>query len=290
MRLKTVYIFLILFLLPGELLSAASNDVRNECLRIANKLASVGYDECIQRDLQASGGQSVNSLPVLIKEYPQLPGYREMPGRILLVGGMHGDEYASVSVIFKWMRILDLHHSGRFHWHIVPLLNPDGLLQRDSQRVNANGVDLDRNFPVPAANDQDAHRYWVEQTGSDPRLFPGEHPASEPETRWLIQEIDSFKPDVIVALHAPYSRVDYSGTANDLYKIGHLEMNLPGTRPASLAYYAGVTRNIPIITIELPFAEIMPTSNQVNEIWLDLMKQLDQQFPDTAITRTNQDH
>ena len=289
MQLKTVYILLLLFFLPVELASAASNDVRSECLRISNKLASVGYDECIQRDLQASDGRSVNNLPVLIKEYPQLPGHREMTGRILLVGGIHGDEYASVSVIFKWMRILDLHHSGKFHWYIVPLLNPDGLLQKNSQRVNANGVDLDRNFPV-SADDQDPYQYWVEQTGSDPRLYPGEHPASEPETRWLIQEIDSFKPDVIVALHAPYDRVDYPGIAKDSYKIGHLDLNLPGTWPASLANYAGVTRNIPIITVELPFAEIMPTSSQVNEIWLDLMKRLEQQFPDTAITRTNPGH
>ena len=142
MQSREVYIFLLLLLLPGELLSATTNDLRNECLRISNKLASVGFDECMQRNLQDSNGRSVNNTPVLIREYAQQPDHGESTGHVLLVGGIHGDEYASVSVIFKWMKILDLHHSGKFHWHIVPLLNPDGLLQKDSQRVNANGVDL----------------------------------------------------------------------------------------------------------------------------------------------------
>ena len=270
-------------------MATPASEVRDECLRISNKLASVGFDECMQRDLQISDGRSVNNTPILTREYPPLPGRRKPLGRVLLVGGIHGDEYSSVSVIFKWMKILDLHHSGKFHWHVVPLLNPDGLLQKDSQRMNANGIDLDRNFPVPD-NDQEAYRYWVEKTGSDPRLYPGEHSSSEPETRWLVKEIDSFKPDVIVSVHAPYDMVDYPGPANVPHKIGHLSLNLPGTWPASLARYAGVTRNIPIITIELPFAEIMPTFNQVNDIWLDLVKQLDQQLSDTALTQTNQDY
>ena len=277
MHSREVYIFLLLLLLPGELLSATTNDLRNECLRISNKLASVGFDECMQRNLQDSNGRSVNNTPVLIREYAQQPDHGESTGHVLLVGGIHGDEYASVSVIFKWMKILDLHHSGKFHWHIVPLLNPDGLLQKDSQRVNANGVDLDRNFPVPG-HDQEVYRYWVEKNASDPRLYPGEHPASEPEIQWLIQEIDSFKPDVIVALHAPYNKFDYPGAAKDTYKIGHLDMDLAGTWPGSLAYYAGVIRNIPIISVELPFAEIMPTSSQVSDIWLDLIDQLKRQL------------
>ena len=270
-------------------MAAAASEISDECLRISNKLASVGYDECMQRDLQISDGRSVNNTPILTREYPPLPGRRKPLGRVLLIGGIHGDEYSSVSVVFKWMKILDLHHSGKYHWHIVPLLNPDGLLQKDSQRVNANGVDLDRNFPAPDS-DQEAYRYWVENTGSDPRLYPGEHLSSEPEIQWLVKEIDSFKPDVIVSLHAPYDMVDYPGTANVPHKIGHLNLNLPGTWPASLARYAGVIRNIPIITIELPFAEIMPTFNQVNGIWLDLVNRLDQQLSETAVTQTKRDY
>lgn len=287
MQLKTIYICFLLFLLPGALAAASASEISDECIQISNKLASVGYDECIQRDLQTSDGRSVNDIPILTREYPPLPGHRKPLGRVLLIGGIHGDEYSSVSVVFKWMKILDLHHSGKFHWHIVPLLNPDGLLQKDSQRMNANGIDLDRNFPVPGS-DQEAYRYWVDKTGSDPRLYPGEQLSSEPEVQWLVKEIDSFKPDVIVSLHAPYDMVDYPGTENVPHKIGHLNLNMPGTRPGSLARYAGVTRNIPIISIELPFAEIMPTFNQVNDIWLDLVKRLDQQLSDTAVTQTDQ--
>jgi murein tripeptide amidase MpaA len=31
----------------------------------------------------------------------------------------------------------------------VPVLNPDGMLAAKPRRVNANGVDLNRNFPTP---------------------------------------------------------------------------------------------------------------------------------------------
>jgi len=134
------------FILPLCLIGAgialqadpAEEKAAGECLRIGNKLGSVSYSECMARGLHLSGGVSVNGAPILIKEYPPLK--RRTPlGRVLLVGGIHGDEYSSVSVVFKWLQTLDQHHSGLFHWHIVPLLNPDGLLQDDSARMNANG-------------------------------------------------------------------------------------------------------------------------------------------------------
>lgn len=68
---------------------------------------------------------------------------------MLLFGGIHGDEYSSVTIVFKWLSILDRYHSGLFHWRVVPLLNPDGLLRGRSQRMNHRGVDLNRNFPTP---------------------------------------------------------------------------------------------------------------------------------------------
>ena len=85
-------------------------------------------------------------------------------GRILVIGGIHGDEYSSVSVVFKWMDILNIHHSGLFHWHFIPLSNPDGLLQPSSQRQNARGVDLNRNFPCPVYGDHPDGQAWQPET------------------------------------------------------------------------------------------------------------------------------
>ena len=167
-----------------ELTEPSTHDedgVAEICRRIGNKLASVSFEECMDRELGPSGGLAVSGTPILVKEYPPLPS-RQARGRVLLVGGIHGDEYSSVTIVFKWMAILDRFHSGLFHWRISPLMNPDGLLRRHSQRMNANGVDLNRNFPCP--NWHEATRdYWVRRTSSNPRRYPGTEPLSEPESR-----------------------------------------------------------------------------------------------------------
>ena len=76
------------------------------CQWIANKLASVGLNECLNQELIESESRSVEDIPILYKEYPPLPR-REPLARVMLFGGIHGDEYASVSIVFKWMNILN---------------------------------------------------------------------------------------------------------------------------------------------------------------------------------------
>ena len=291
MRMKTF-----LLLLGGIITSlnlyaettAPEQSVEHECKRIANKLASVNYEECLGEDLQLSNGMSVNKAPILLKEYPPLLDRRRPLGRVLLIGGIHGDEYSSVTIVFKWMRILDEHHSGLFHWHVVPLVNPDGLLQKHSQRMNAHGVDLNRNFPTPDWENEST-QYWIEKTGRDPRRYPGENAVSEPETQWLVQEINSFKPDVIVTVHAPHGIVDYDGPKDAPYKLGRLYLSLLGTYPGSLGRYAGVSRQIPVVTVELPYAGIMPKPKEVNDIWLDLVKWLTTHLPVEPPARITQE-
>ena len=258
----------------GETPEAETTDpMDSECQRIGNKLGSVDYAECIDRKLLTTDGNSVLGAPILYKEYPPLPEKRLPLGRVLLIGGIHGDEYSSVSIVFKWMRTLDKYHSGMFHWHIIPLLNPDGLLRRNSQRMNENNVDLNRNFPMHDWENS-TRDYWINTTYRDPRLFPGLGPLSEPESKWLVQEIDAFQPDVIVSVHAPHALVDYDGPKDGPHKLGKLYLQLIGTYPGSLGNYAGVQRKIPVVTIELPYAGIMPTAGEISGIWSDLVKWL----------------
>ena len=260
--------------------------VEQECQRIGNKLGSVSVQDCRDAELTVTSGRSNNNAPILLKEYPPLPT-RNPLGKVLLVGGIHGDEYSSVSIVFKWLRTLDIHHSGMFHWNIVPLLNPDGLLQRKSQRVNANDIDLNRNFPVDDWENT-ALAHWKNYRGSNPRYYPGERPLSEPESRWLVEHIDRFQPDVIVAVHAPYGVVDYDGPRNGPYKLGRLYLNLLGTYPGSLGNYAGIKRKIPVVTIELPYAGIMPTSQEINSIWRDMIRWLMRNITEEAYNNSLQ--
>jgi predicted deacylase len=92
---------------------------------------------------------------------------RKPLGRVLLMGGIHGDEYSTVSIVFKWMDTLNEYHSGLFHWKVTPLLNPDGLLTEGrAQRQNGRGVDLNRNLSSKDWDDL-ALKYWEKRSAQN---------------------------------------------------------------------------------------------------------------------------
>ncbi len=260
---------------PGELLRT--------CERIAAKLGSVSLDDCTGSRLRPSGARSSQGTPILMAEYPPLPA-REPLGRVLLFGGIHGDEFASVSIVFTWLDTLDRNHSGLFHWRVAPLVNPDGLLRETSQRMNDRGVDLNRNFPSP--NWQvEAEDYWVRRTSRNPRRYPGEAPLSEPESRWLHQQIETFRPDAIVAVHAPSHVVDYDGPPEPPERLGPLFLKQMGTYPGSLGRFAGIHLGLPVVTIELPSAGIMPSRGDQSGMWVDLVAWLKKNVPNATPAR-----
>ena len=244
------------------------------CELISNRLASVSKKGCEAAKLESTQCASVEGFPILLREFAPLQN-RAPQGRILVVGGTHGDELTSVSVVFRWIEKLNKFHSGLFHWHLVPMMNPDGVLPRAAQRTNKNGVDLNRNLPSDDWNEK-AIKYWREKQGENPRRYPGESPASEPETQWLIDEINTFKPDAIISVHAPYGVVDFDALVlNTAPKsLGKLHLNLLGTYPGSLGNYAGINRDIPVITLELPHAWEMPSEAESTKIWEDIVSWL----------------
>jgi len=251
---------------------------QQECNRIGHKLGSVSVQDCMDRKLKDTGARTVKGQAILMKEYPPLLKKRKPIGRVLLIGGTHGDEYAAVSIVFKWMQTLDQYHSGMFHWHVTPLLNPDGLLlNHPSVRLNAHGVDLNRNMPSPDWYRKTA-AYWKSKQ-FDPRRYPGSEPLSEPETQWLYQEIRNFKPDAIISVHAPFGVLDFDGPPVGPSDIGYLHLRLIGVYPGSLGNFAGVQHEIPVITVELPYAGIMPTQTQISDMWRDLINWLRHNIP-----------
>lgn len=116
---------------------------------------------------------------------------------VVAVGVIHGDERHGRLVTDGLMTAalpddLDL-------W-IVPTVNPDG--EAVGVRKNARGVDLNRNWP---ANWESGTFY------SSGRYYSGLAPASEPETRAMMQFLQSVEPEVTIWYHTPWNRVDCDG-------------------------------------------------------------------------------
>jgi hypothetical protein len=260
----------------GHAAHAPQISVDRLCEQIGDKLGSISIEDCMAQQFAFGGGFSVNQRPLLIKEHVPADGRGDF--RVLIMGGIHGDEYSSISILFKWLALFSPDAiEGAIHWRFAPLVNPDGLLDgSQAKRQNANGVDLNRNFPSHDWNDA-AARHWQESTGSNPRRFPGDSAGSEPEVQWVVGQIEEFQPDVIVSIHAPYHLLDFDGPAEAPRKIGELYLHQLGVYPGSLGNFAGLNRQIPVVTLELPSAGIMPPAEQIALMWTDLVGWLDRE-------------
>lgn len=236
------------------------------CEEVGNKLGSVSVADCLQQNLAFGGGWSVEQRALAQRDFIPSSGGK---ARILVLGGVHGDEYSSVSIMFKWMNLLKNVDQTDYHWRFLPLVNPDGLLAPEAVRQNANGVDLNRNFPTDDWEDT-ALQSWRERTGSNPRRYPGRESASEPEVRWVVEQIKSFQPDVIVSVHAPYHLLDFDGPTEPPEKIGELYLHQLGVYPGSLGNYGGLNLGIQVVTMELESAGIMPAQKEIAAMWSDL--------------------
>lgn len=166
----------------------------------------------------------------------------------LIIGGFHGDEIRGAELALRFAEYLsaspELVSTAKVV--IVPVLNPDGLVRQT--RFNAKGIDLNRNFPTSN---------WTSVARSA-RYNPGEQPGSEPETKLAMALIDTLQPDRIVSIHAPLEVVNYDGPARALAERMALHNGYPVSgdigypTPGSFGNYAGVEKNIPTITLELP--------------------------------------
>src|SRR3954465_16079136 len=212
MRLNLLWLSVLLALAPAARAAgptaAAAADLQGWCKDVTRVIPQIKLDTCVSAELKP-WARSVNGRHIMLREFT--PPHGPL-ARVLVIGGIHGDELTSVSIVFRWMELLNqpAGEAARYRWRVIPVLNPDGLLAKPPTRVNARGVDLNRNFPSDDWS-SDAARYWSVSTRRDPRRFPGTAPGSEPESSWLHNEIKAFKPDVIISVHAPFSVLDFDG-------------------------------------------------------------------------------
>jgi hypothetical protein len=238
------------------------------CLELARPLPSVPDKLCSSVRLEASSATSVKGRIILQRDVT--PSNSMAKRRVLVLGGIHGDELSASSLVFHWIGHAEATPADTY-WRFIPALNPDGLLAKRPHRTNANGVDLNRNFPTPDWQ-RDAVSYWAAKTKRDPRRFPGNKPVSEPESKFLFEQIQSFKPDIIVSIHAPFGVLDFDGPSVPPEKLGRLYLDQVGIYPGSLGNYGGKTLGIPVVTVELPHATKAPSSAEMRQMWLDLVR------------------
>jgi protein MpaA len=185
-------------------------------------------------------GRSIRGRPILAATFG------DGPVRVLVLGGIHGDERAAVDngpvLAAHLAETVPQGVTIRF----VVDANPDGTAA--ATRRNANGVDLNRNWPT-----DDFRR------GGDHGPFP----LSEPESIALDAEISAFEPEVIIAIHAawngPFANLD--GPAGDLAEIAaaaagavdprwRVEPELDWPTPGSMGTHFGREHDLPVITLE----------------------------------------
>jgi murein peptide amidase A len=243
------------------------------CSTFSRHLPNVSLQLCQQAQLSDSGARSVKGQPIYNHDLPKA----DAKTRVLVVGGIHGDELSSASLALHWLQLAK-EIPADAHWRFIPLLNPDGLLMTPARRTNANGVDLNRNFPTPNW-EREAKIYWEQKVKRDPRRWPGPKPLSEPESKFLHDEMERFKPHLIVSIHAPYGVLDFDGPTAPPTKLGRLYLDQVGIFPGSLGNYGGVHKGMPVVTIELPSAFRTPLNSEMRQMWLDLLRWMSERVP-----------
>ncbi len=167
--------------------------------------------------------------------------------RVLVFGGIHGDEqHTTVLARALAVNINQETLPSNLTVVIIPDVNPDGLMI--ATRVNANGVDINRNFPSKTWRSE-----YIEQ-----RHFPGAQPSSEPETRAVLSLLEKYPPHLVVTLHAALGCVNWDGQqgaalAQQLASVNGYPLcaTLGYETPGSLGLLTGIDKQIPTVTIEL---------------------------------------
>lgn len=121
----------------------------------------------------------------------------------LFTGAIHGNELSSNYTMKNWMADLEA-NPGRIPANarviVIPAVSPDGVAS--ANRLNANGVNLNRNFPTSNWT-QNIITSSGEQAGGG-----GSAAASEPETRALMNFSSRVAPRLVTTHHSSGSLVN----------------------------------------------------------------------------------
>ncbi|AHG18215.1 murein peptide amidase A [Chania multitudinisentens RB-25] len=212
-----------------------------------------------------SYGKSLLGAPLLY-----FPAAYDGPETGLVIAGTHGDENAAIVTLSCALRSIiptQLRH------HVILAVNPDGC--QLGLRSNANGVDLNRNFPAANWRSGDTVYRWNSAAPArDVLLSTGGRPGSEPETQALCYLIHRLKPRWVVSFHEPLSCIeDPESTRLGVWLANKFALPLVTSvgyeTPGSFGSWCA-DLSLPCITAELP-----PISaDAASETYLEAMVEL----------------
>ena len=238
-------------------------------------------------------GTSVDNREILVAKISDNVSIEEAEPKFFYSGQMHGDEIVC-SILFLRLidyllenygtnqEITDIVNSTQIF--INPLSNPDGLYTDNDEtingatRYNANGVDLNRNYPgvnnnpnpdgnpvqpenLAMMNFCEQHRFVMSSNSHSGVVvvnYPWDTwPRLHPDDNWY-QYVSRVYADIVQDnAPSPYMTDFYDGITN-----GYDWYVAIGTRQDWLNYF----RNCREITIELSFNKTVP-ANQLNDHW-----------------------
>lgn len=125
------------------------------------------------------------------------------PNPIIYLGGMHGSESNSRSIMTEWFNELNANPQrlGSRSLVVIPGVNPDGLAS--GSRLNAHNVDLNRNFPA-----SDWKSIVTSPQSPTPSPAGGPTPLSEPESRAVASYIQQTQPRLVMSFHSAAAVVE----------------------------------------------------------------------------------
>ena len=188
-------------------------------------------------------------------------------------GGIHGREYITTLLLLKMIDYLqNLSFVGTLY--LAPAINIDGIkiaLKDKNFKSNANGVDLNTNFPARWGSGSQNVTHLAKSN------YIGRYPASEIEVKSLMSFTKYLQPNATISFHSKGEEI-YFDFYNDTLKAKHLPLaksiarvtgyKIKQNLPSAGGYKDWCIQNlkIPSFTIEVGQDSL---SHPIDEMYID---------------------
>src|SRR3954469_2926533 len=106
MRLNLLWLAVLLAFAPAIRaagpIPATAGDLHTWCRDVTRVIPQIKLDTCVADDLKP-WARSVNGRQIMVREFA---AEQRPAARVLVIGGIHGDELTSVSIVFRWIEQL----------------------------------------------------------------------------------------------------------------------------------------------------------------------------------------